>query len=219
MQDGINHRRRVVAGERLHAGEHLVQQNAVTEEVGGRREFTAADLLGRHIVQSAFNLPPIIHTVGGKGLGQSEVEYLDLALRSQPDIVRFEIAVENTERMGRSQTQGQLHCYAQPVSGVEIGKAGTQGCAGYKFECYKGHVSGVFEFPYSNDMFGVNRGRLPSLVGQQVEVLRYPSEAVGDEFEGNNAPKGRIESLVDSPHAPFADRLENFILTQCRSGS
>jgi hypothetical protein len=116
MQDGVQ---RVAGGhalERRESREHLVKDNAKTEDVGAMVDAKAARDLRRHVRHRPHHCPAAVHR-DGLGLEgriradqfrQAEVEDLYPAVSRDEEVARFDVAMNDAAIVRRSQTAGDL---------------------------------------------------------------------------------------------------------------
>ncbi len=107
----LHHRERGVAGERLAAGEQLVQHAAHCVQVGLRAAHTAEDLLGRHVGGGADVLPGAGDARQFRVLqhhGEPEVEDLDRAVGFEHQVGGFEVTVHQRRPVSSGQYGAEL---------------------------------------------------------------------------------------------------------------
>ena len=97
--------------ERAAAGDHLIQNDAQAEDVCGRRDIAAADLLRRHVAKSAHGHTGSRLQQSGRvfaadltELGQPEVEHFGVAIGSDDHILRFDVAVDDAGLVRRGES-------------------------------------------------------------------------------------------------------------------
>ena len=103
LQNRRDHARRAFAFERALAREHFVQHAAEAEQIAARVGFLALQLLRRHVLQGADDLPLVRERLASRGIAlletnrllrQSEIEQLDALLGDQ-DVGRLQIAMRD----------------------------------------------------------------------------------------------------------------------------
>lgn len=102
------------------SGEQLVEHDAQAVDVGGRRHRLAAHLLRARIVRRVRTRTPeggqaIGAFQGVQGLGDAEVQQLDLAVIAAQHVAGLEVTVHETTTVGMGHGIGQLQKQLQPV--------------------------------------------------------------------------------------------------------
>ena len=104
-------RHRVLAGERRLAGHHLVHHDAERVEVAARVGLRALGLLGREVRRGAHDRAGLGEVrLGGRvhGPGDAEVGDLHLAVRTDQDVGRLDVAVGEPGLVGEPERGGDL---------------------------------------------------------------------------------------------------------------
>jgi hypothetical protein len=107
VDDLHHHDGRRVALEGPMAREQLVEHDAARKDVGAAVDFTARDLLGRHVEGTPENAARIRHRRRGD-FRDAEVEQLDRAVVEQPDVRRLHVAVHDALLVGVMQAGQEL---------------------------------------------------------------------------------------------------------------
>ena len=95
------------AVERPLVGQEVEQDHTEREDVGAPVDRLAGDLLGRHEVGGADELA--VHgQVGGLQAGDAEIGDLGRTVASQDDVGRFDVPVDDTERVGVVERGGDV---------------------------------------------------------------------------------------------------------------
>jgi hypothetical protein len=111
-----------IAAECPLAGKHLIQNGPEGKDVRAVVGGLGAHLLGRHIADRAENRSRLRVDRHGLNrglaeerrldsleLGQAEVENLEAAISGDEQVLRFQIAVDDSFIVGRRQAAGELH--------------------------------------------------------------------------------------------------------------
>ena len=97
VADLLEGREVALADEQALAGEQLVEDDAAAEHVAAAVDRQAADLLGRHVAELALEDARLGLAALASGLGDAEVDDLDLALERHQDVLRGHVAVDERQ--------------------------------------------------------------------------------------------------------------------------
>ena len=89
----------VVGGEQGAADEHLVREDAGSEQVGARIDLAELDVLGRHVGPLALERQVHRLHAGGGGLRDAEIDELGDAGVGDDDVGRRDVAMDDAERL------------------------------------------------------------------------------------------------------------------------
>ena len=97
VADLLQGREVALADEEALAGEHLVEHDAEREDVAAAVDGQPAHLLGRHVAELALEDAGLgLRRLAG-GLGDAEVDELDLALVADEHVLRRDVAVDEVQ--------------------------------------------------------------------------------------------------------------------------
>ena len=209
------------AGERLLAGQQLVQHDAAREQVGASVDRLAEQLLGRHVARRAD------HRAGLREIRRveprdAEVGHLDLAVVLQKHVARLDVAVHDAAlvRMLQRGQHGAHHAHRlfgrEPLALVEHGR---QLAATHHLHRDEGALAaGVLAVLVDGDDARVRQpaGRLRFAL-QACAQLAGPGGAevvLADHLERDAALDQRIEALVDDAHRACAELAQDLVLAQ-----
>ena len=207
---------RAAAGERLLAGQELVQDDAGREHVGALVDVAAGDLLGRHVGRRAD------HRAGLRALGlravdvlharDAEVGELGARLRIEHHVRRLDVAMDDAGVVRELERVEQLahdaHRFPDVEALVRVEEV-LQLLAADELHHQVGDVAFLGEVVHLHDVRmvqprdGLRLAREPHRVvlrGVRIEM------ALEDRLDRDPAIELRIETLVDDAHGALAER-------------
>jgi len=107
VYDLVEDCRNVITVERSLIGQQLVENHGQRENIGAIIHLSAGDLLWRHVEGGAHELARS-GQVGGGDSGHTEIGDDHPAVRVQNQICRFDVPVDNTFAMGKTESIGYL---------------------------------------------------------------------------------------------------------------
>jgi elongation factor G len=222
VDDAVGDHREVVAAEGLLAGQHLVEDDAQGEDVGPVVDVAPLDLLRRHVVGGAQELP-VVGEVRGVEPRDAEVGELDPPLAGDEDVGGLDVAVHHPLGVGVLQGLGDLpddvadalevHRRFAPQQLLEVGAAdelhGDEGGAVLVDHVVDGNDVGVGE---DAGALRLADEALPALA--QLLVLHLP-DAEG--LERHQPADEGVLGQIHHPHRTLADLVEDLIPAEpCR---
>ena len=124
IEDGVEHGRRRRAAEGRHASCHFIKNDTQGKKISSRIQRLSQSLFRRHIRHRAYRSPrpgqlfdrgfrfqlfrPLVGLPGGHELCQAEIEELGVPAARDENILWFQIAMNETFRMGGVQTLNKL---------------------------------------------------------------------------------------------------------------
>jgi hypothetical protein len=208
--------------KRLAAGEHLVEHHAEREEVGPVVHLLALDLLGRHVVGRAQELP-LLGEVRAVEAGDPEIGDLDLVVGGDEDVRRLDVAVDHPVRVrvvegvahlrDGVQHEGERQRLVALQQQLEVGPPhvlhGDEGEA---------LLAGLHHVVDGDDVgVGENAGALRLAHEADAELLHLRiADGVADAegLERHQAADQRVAGEVDDAHGPLADLVGDFVTAQ-----
>ena len=220
------HHRQVLPLERLVAGEHLVEDDAEREEVRPVVDLLALDLLRRHVVRRAEELP-LLGEVRAVEPGDAEVGDLHPPFLGDQDVRRLDVAVHHP--VGVGVVEGVPHL------GDDVEHAGQRQRLlplEHQLQVGAAHVlHGDEGEPLVGGLDHVMDGDDVGM-GQDARALRLPHEAdaellhllvldrVADteRLQGHQPADQRVAGQVDDAHRPLADLVDDLVAAKLGRG-
>ena len=198
------------------AGEAFEEQAAERVLVGAAVELVAADLLGRHVVDGAHELP-----VGGVGAVAGvrepevgEVGVIAVALLVEQDVARLDVAVHQPAPVGGVERFGDLRGDGDGPLGAERSAGSQQGLevgavdVAHRDEQPAIDLAGVVD---GDDVRVVEARRQPRLVQEPLAEALVLREALGQHLERHRAAQTHVAREVDLAHAAPSDPLPDLV--------
>jgi len=231
MDNGIENRRQIVTRKGSLPGAHFVQDRTQREDIGPGVDAAALGLLrghvgdrsqGRSLVgQRWFQGNCRVVQAGSFHLrvnqfDQAEVENLGVVVPRQEDIVRFDIAVDKTLGVSRSQGTGYLDGQVQDQ--VVIKYTLTQPVLeAHALHQFHDDIRSVLVLTDVVD--GANAGMIQGGGGagftpealQGGPILGYPLQ---EELDGDLPPKAGVLCPIDFAHSTSPDPFEDLVMCQ-----
>ena len=225
-----------LAVEELLAGEHLEEHDPESPDVGAPVDGLPARLLGRHVggraedqarlgarVRERGRLREVARRarrrVAGPGLGEAEVEHLDLAARRQLDVRGLEVAVDDPLLVGFLERLGHLPRDRERL--VHGDRPALQPrrevLALDELHHQDGDPRRVFErrgleAVEVRDARVVERGEELRLAIEAGEPFGVGREGARQELERDVAAELRVPGAVDLAHAACAERGDDHVV-------
>ncbi len=210
--DGVGNRFR---REGLFARQYLVQNATEGPDIGAAVDPAGAGLLGRHVRRRAQNHSRARRgeaqrrrmcssgAVGviGEGLGQPEIQDLDLAFRGDLDVGGLEVAVDDALLVGGFERLGDLPGQVQGL--VEPDRTAER-LAGRQLQHQERHPFGLLEPVDRGDIGMVQRRQQAGFPLEAGQPLRIPRERFGQDLDRHLAAEARVHRAVHFPHAAGA---------------
>ncbi len=229
MQRGMKYLDRRIAGEGRFASQHLEEDAAEGEDVGRRARRLAADLLRRHVPRGAEQRAvPGGLAEGGRIRGepgavdprQSEVEHLGVVLCVEHDVLGLEVAMHDADRVRRGDRPRDL-CRNAPRPGRrQRARPQPLAQAASRQELHDdvGRIVGA-DVMHDDDV-GMAEGRhRPRLASEAAQSFTVGGDLDGQDFDGDLAPEPRIARPINLPHPAGAERRDDLVRAQTKSGS
>src|ERR1700739_1225016 len=146
--------------------------------------------------------------------GKPEVEYLDLASRSQKDVRRFDVAMDDVLGVGCHQSVGHLDAHVEHlIDGHGVAGDGLlQALALEPFHHNEGMAVIVFDPVNRADVGMIKQRSSPGLAGESLQRLRVASEIFRDEFQRYVAPEFQVLGLINHTHTPSPELAEDAVV-------
>ena len=228
LENGVHQLHGGISGERVLAGEHLVQDDAEGEDVGAMVGGLAADLLGGHVAGRAENDSRLgvgeNGVPGGDGrngdeLGQAEIQDLDMAVAGQEDVRGLEVAMDHALVVGGGQAAGDLNGVVDGLPGSQ--RAGVEPLAQrFALEQFDHDERRALVGPEIVDrdqIRVVQHPRRPGLLLEAPEAVRVAGKGGREHLDGNVAAEPGIARAVNLSHAARADQRADLVRPQLRS--
>lgn len=119
VHDGVGDGDYAIAGERLFAGDHLVEDDAEGKDIGAGVDIFSVDLFGRHIGWRSEDLAVHSDIRFECEAGDSEIGEFDCAVFENLDIFGFDIAVDDAVGVGEGESFGDFDRDFAGVIGAE----------------------------------------------------------------------------------------------------
>ena len=225
----IEHRGQRIGGRGTYKGpfarEHLERRAAEREQVGRRIRGFTADLLRRHVADRAEHAAGLRRDKrarrrnSGHGVlcaRQAEVEDLGVQIAGDEDIVRFQIAVDDTFCVRGGETVGHVRHQLDRVAPGQWAarQAGAQVLAFQQLDHRDRLAIDERELVNGHDVRVRNRGDRSCLVLEALPHLHIVGEMVGQHLERDVAAQPRVAGAIDLTHATGADGREHFELRE-----
>jgi len=216
-----------VPTERGLAGEHFVEERPHRKEVAAAIDLFPPDLLRGHIGGGAHDPTGVrvaAHrcvraAVGGRapvhGLGEAEVDHLDVPGGGQHHVLRLEVAVDDALGVGLGEALHDLDRQLErPVGGERSpGEGGGEGLAAHQLHRDEGRPFGLVDLVDDGEGGMGERSRGAGLLPEPAREVRI-RHRVGEDLEGHLAPEACVPGAVDDAHAPPAQLLEDLVVAQ-----
>ena len=220
--DGVGNRFR---REGLFARQYLVQHAAEGPDVGAAVDPAAPGLLGRHVRRRAQNHSRArrreaqrrrmgtSRTVGviGEGLGQPEVQDLDLTFRGDLDVGGLEVAVDDAFVVRRLQRLGDLD--RDPHRLLHL-HGTTQVRPGNQLQHQKVQTFGLFEPVNRGDVGMVERGQHPRFPLEAGQPLGIAGEGLGQHLDRHLASELGVGGAEHFAHAARPQFVQDAVVSQ-----
>ena len=190
------------------AADHLVEADPGAEHVGPGVDLITPGLLRRHVEELALDDPVLGLSAPLAGLGDAEVDDLDLAVIADEHVLGADVSMDDAERppvvvhlgVGVMQARGQLHAdEGDEIKGdreLKIGALDQDLVQVFAVDELHGDVIDVFDSPEIEGLADVHMGELDrdlGLIDQHVDELLVRAVFGVDHLER--------EQLLDGPHA------------------
>src|ERR1019366_9372184 len=200
--------------EGLFAGQHFVQDQTESEDVGTLIEILGQSLLRRHVLHGADERTRLGHPVAFHGAGQTEIHHQDAARAVLHDVLRFEVPVNYPDAVGRIQSVAHLlndiHRFLWSKS-LLLADEGPQILALDKLHGDELHALGFAEIVNADHVAVGDLMSEQQLLLETGEDRGVRSQFRPDNLQCDEPVKFAIGGLVDSAHTALAEQLENFI--------
>jgi len=214
-------------------GQHLEEHAAEGPHVSAMVDLLAPSLLGAHVGRRPHDRRPV---AGGRGpggslrvdrgfpdgLGQTEVEELHPAVKTDTDVPGLEVAVQHALLVRRLQGQRDLLGDRERLAKWHGPSAKTirEALAFHELYDEDGQaVVGFLETVEGGDAGVVEGGEDAGLLPQAGEALGLEGELVGKRLEGDLAVQLRIAGAVDLAHASGSEPGDDLVGAHARSRS
>ena len=196
--------------DRNRARQEKEQQHAEAVHVARRRRRRSLEQLRRHVERRPREDLGIL--LGGEDLGTAEVHEDDAPADLAHDVVRLDVAVQETGGVQRRQGPAQVETDADHLPRAHhavIADHRGQGLAVDVLHPDAGLVV-VFVGAVDHHYIGVtDAGEVPRLGQRSMGGMRVPAQ----QLDRDLALEARIPAAVDRPERPFAERLEQDEMT------
>ena len=226
-QLGPHHRQALLPPERRLAREHLVSGAGQRVLVGAAVDLAALDLLRRHVVERAQELPGR----GDADLGErllaepevGEVHVIRLAAPGHPaeqHVAWLHVPVDQAVGVGLVQRGGHL---GDDVRGPDRGqRALAVQQRAHVLAADVAHrdvqvLLGVARVEDRHDVRMIDRGRGPHLPEEPLPERRVPGQLGGQDFQCHRPVQPGVERAVDDRHPPAADLLHDLVASYLRA--
>ncbi len=203
----------VIAGEWALVADHFIEHDAESPDVGALVGMLAAQLLGRHVAQSAEQRARL--RVGTfRDARDAEIHHFDYAIESEDNVGGLDIAVDHAAAMGIIEGAAGLHDVAEFLRERERRFAGDQFLQAFAFEVFHGDEGKAVRFGHFVD--GDDVGMLQAAGGfcfavETLEQVGIFHDHGGDRFYGDGAADEGIARFEDYAHGAAAELAENFV--------
>ena len=227
MRDGVHRVHDVPAQERMPSLPALHEHQSEREDVAAAVHLAPRGLLGRHIGRRsenrALSRQSGIDSGGGRGalgrslrflqLGQTEVEDLDIAVRTQQEVFRLEVAVGDAVFMRPGEACSGLDAEVENLVQRQ-GAAAEEGAERFALDQFHHQEGPVLELARVVDGHYVrviqSRGG-PRLLREAPDALRLMAQLRTQDLDSDVAPQGRVLRAIDDAHAAFAKLFDDAI--------
>ena len=229
-QDLVEHDAGRRPPERLVPGRHLVQHDAEREEIRAGVELLAPHLLGRHVGHRA-DRPPRAGQLMGRLYGghsglelrlllrqlrEPEIQDLRVATRSDEDVRRLDVAMDDPRTVRRVEGVGDLDRQA-PDSLERHRLPADLVLEGLPFQELHDEERAPVRLAEIVDRTNVRvverRGRT-RLTLEPLERFLTAGELLGQELERDNPPEALVLGLVDEAHAAAPELFEDPVVRE-----
>ena len=214
--------------KRAPARRHLVENAAQRKKITAVIDFFAAHLLGGHVADGAHQQARLGHEADGQGflatvfrrgigeLGESEVEHLHVAIGGHHHVRGFQIAMNDSGRMGGGERRGDLRAAAHHFgSGQSIGRnALFERLAGDQLHDQEVDAIGFGDIVQHDDVGMIQSGDGAGFLKEAALAVRVGHAAMGQDLDSDGAPEPRVTGAVDFAHASGAERRFDFVGSQ-----
>src|SRR5208337_4092467 len=108
VDDFVDHRGDALAGERLLAGQHFVEDDADGKDIAAAINGAPFDLFGGHVTGRAHNMSSLLNGAELQDLGGAEVGHFDGVVGGQHQVGGLDIAVNDVAFVGELQCAARL---------------------------------------------------------------------------------------------------------------
>ena len=225
-QDFVHEFKVIEGREGRRAGGHLVKDGASGVNVGARVDVSAEDLFGSHVGESASD-----GLTSGDGFsrgaaggseaefGQSEIENLEAAVRSDAEVAWFEIAMNDGVIMCGGKALGELRAERE---NVPLGERAIEEflIEGNAFdELHDEIVAAVVgeEVEDGGDVGMVELGKSMGFVQEATVGVGIGDGAGVKQLDGDFAVEVGVVRAIDDSHATATDAFENAIVAELQT--
>ena len=207
-------------GERRLPGRHLVEDGSRREDVGPRVDGRALRLLRGHVARRSHHgaLAGQRHRLGRvsalrllKQLGETEVEYLDQAVRPDDDVLGLDVAVHDAQLVGLAERAGYLSREVEYL--VERRDAGGHPVAQRpsldEFHGDERRPVDLVDLVDGGDVGMVDGGRGLSLADEALDPLVVGRDVLRQDLERDLPAELRVLGGVDDAHAAAAELVDD----------
>lgn len=204
LENGVHQLYGGFAGERVLAGEHLVEDDAEGEDVGALVGGLAAELLGGEDDE----------------LGEAEIQDLDVPVAGKEDVRRLEVAMDHPLVVGGAEPASDLDGVVYGLAGRQ--RAGVEALAQrFALEQLDDDIRRALmgsEVVDRDEIRMAQHPRRPGFLLEAAQAVRVLGESGREHLDGNVAAQPGIARAVNLPHAARADQRDDLVRPQLFAG-
>jgi hypothetical protein len=206
-------------GKRLLAGDQVIHRAAEVIQVAATVDRAATSLLGRHVVDRTDGNPvgrcKRRPRVGIHQDAEPEVEHFELLLVVDQQIRGLDVAMDHALLVGMSEAEGGLRCVVDDVDGGQGSFRGedlTERPAVDVFHDDVEHAAVRVGVVRTDDVGMVEPADQLHLSLESGDGSLVRRVFGRDDLHGDDPPHQRVVRLVDSPHRPGSNPIEDDVL-------
>ena len=228
LQDRIHHLLWYIAIKRHMPRHHLIKHHAQTPDIGALINRRAERLFRRHVTGASQYRPqiglsechrfcPVRRSLGEGGFGKlcnPKVEHFHVPVRPEHDVLRFDIAMNNSgfvcssERTGH--LDGDLNSFTQLHPSMR--QTLTQCLAFDQFARYVVNRVIFADLVNGQNIWMIERNHCVRFLLKPLETLGVAGKTQGQEFERGLTSRDNIGGEINFAHPAGAYRFRNFVV-------